>query len=100
MSTIDDLKAKVQRLTDQLRDATASLREAEKAASPFTPGDIVRRKYRGELKEYRVLRLSHRYGRLSVVANERRKHGGWMDRETEIAWFDELTKIGHETAKA
>jgi predicted ribosome quality control (RQC) complex YloA/Tae2 family protein len=104
MSTIDDLRSKVQRLTDQLKEATKSLREAEAAAAPFKPGDIIQRKgWRGETKDYRVSRLSHRYGTLSLVVNERRKNGGWMDREKDFSlqlYADDFKLIGHEEPKA
>lgn len=104
MSTIDDLRAKVQRLTDQLNEATKSLRAAEAAAAPFKPGDIIQRKdWSGALKDYRVARLSHGYGRLSLVVNERRKNGGWMMREKFYSlklYADDFKVIGHEDLKA
>jgi hypothetical protein len=79
MSTIDDLKAKVDRLRDQLRDAQKSYNDARIAEYPIKPGQVFINK-KGQRGQ--VINLEVHYGRITPILGLFNKDGTLGARES------------------
>ena len=85
MSTIDDLKNKVARLSDELKTAKEKLIAAQIAASPAQIGTIWTRTVRGKKERGQVVRYGVRYHPGTPVLRLFKADGTLGLREGEIS---------------